>query len=348
MIKQILGFADFPASTRSPTLELLGKGLALTSAVAASSAYCSVANYNGRQWLRRYYDNNPSVYINLSSVGFTPDDIKTRKIFGGFRYCISNNQEFGTNPILHLSRESSYSVLLESMLTSLQGEAYIEYCIDVPALTVKVWVDGVLKNTAALSSGEANSTKDFRVTMGQYGGSLTAEFHYYNDFYWLLDTSDVDNTPSKRLGPVKVGGVRVDAADVPADWTLPEDRTAEQVLSTDGLGPTGETSPVIRTSPAETVATFGFEQPAVEFPILAVAVEAYGYRDTGTVPTLVTQVKQGETLAEKQTHFLETSVLREGANANRIGCFNLDLNNKPWTVESIGELEILVNSKTGS
>lgn len=348
MIKEILGFADFPTDARYPTVELLGKGLIPAWNPGATSAYIGCPTYNGRRWLRVFGVAYPRVDINLKDVGFTLDEIKTRKIYGGFRYVISNNASLGGDPILQLSRGSYYNLLLESSLTALQGEAYIEFMIDVSTLTFKTWVDGVLKNSGALTSGETASATDTIIRYGQGAGSPTSEQHWYNDFYWVLDTSDIDATPSKRLGPVKVGAVRMDASELPTDWTVPEGQTPEDILDTTTLGPSTETTKVIRTSPAETVASFSFGKPETEFPIKAVSVEVYGFRDTGTVPTLQTQLRQGETLADQQTHVFNTNVLREGSNANRIGCMNTDLDGKPWTVEAVDQLEILINSKTGS
>lgn len=348
MIKEILGFADFPADTRYPTVELLGKGLVPSVNPGPASAFVSCMPYNGRQWLRVYGTNSPRVEMNLKNVGFTLDEIRTRKIYGGFRYAISNNGSLTTNPILYLNRVTTYTLLVETALTSVQGEAYIEFMIDVSTLTYKVWVDGVLKSSGALNPAEPNSTADTVITYGQHSGSTTSELHWYNDFYWLLDTSDIDDTPSKRLGPVKVGAVQMDASELPEDWVVPEGQTPESILDTRTLGPSTETARFIRTSPAETVASFSFGKPDTEFPIRAVSVELYGFRNTGTVPTLVTQLRQGESLADAQTHTFETNVLREGANANRIGCMNVDLDGNPWTVESVDQLEILINSKTGS
>jgi len=348
MIKEILGFADFPADTRYPTLELLGKGIISAFNPGATSAYVTSVQYNNRRWLRIFGTTAPYLRMDLKNVGITNAEAKTRKIYGGFRYVISNNAAFEGATILFFSRATSYNLLTDSQLTAMQGEAYIEYMIDIPNLTFKVWVDGVMRNSGPLNTAETASTSEGYMHYGQTASSQTSELHYYNDFYWLVDTSDLDDTPSSRLGPVKVGAVKVDTSVVPTDWVVPEGATPATVLDTTTLGPNGEVSPVIRTSPAESVASFSFAKPDTAFPIRAVSIEMYGYRDTGTVPVIESQLRQGEAVSAKQTQSLHTSVLREGANANRIGCLNKDLNNLPWTVDSIDQLEVLINSKTGS
>lgn len=351
MIKEILGFTDFPVDGRYPTLELLGKGLITNINPGASSANVSFAiAHDGRRWLRNTGSANPSVRVTLGQVGITDAEMKARKVYGGFRYIIpANAASLSTDSILRIvkSGATTQTMLLENHLTTPRDEAFIEYCIDLPNQTWRVWIDGVLKNSGVFGNDWIASVADTRVEMGQGANAPTSEVHWYNDFYWVLDTSDVDQTPSKRLGPVKVGAVQVNAADIPDDWTIPDGHTAMTVLKTNTLGPNTETSPVIRTSATETVGTFGFDQPATEFPILAVSLELYGFRDTGTAPVLVSQLKQGEVLADPKQHHLDTSFLKEGANANRIGCLNLDLNNQPWTKEAVDALEIRINSKTG-
>jgi len=348
MIKEILGFADFPADARYPTLELLGKGIVSAFNPGATSANVSCVQYNNRRWLRIFGAATPFLRMDLKNVGITNDEVRTRKIYGGFRYAVTNNPAFNNAPILFFSRGTSYTLLTDSQLTSRQGEAYIEYMIDIPNLTFKVWVDGVMRNSGPLNTAETASTDEGHMRYGQTAVSPTNAMHHYNDFYWLVDTSDLDDTPSSRLGPVKVGAVKVDTSVVPTDWVVPEGTTPETVLDATTLGPNGEVSPVIRTSPAESVASFSFAKPDTPFPIRAVSIEMYGYRDTGTVPVIEAQLRQGEAVSAKQTQSLHTNVLREGADANRIGCLNKDLNNQPWTVDSIDQLEVLINSKTGS
>lgn len=350
-IKEILGFVDLPAAARYPTISLMGKGILPTINPGPTSAFNSAIAINGRNWLRIYGNANPSCTNLLSDVKITQAELRGKKIFGGFRYVIQGNAAAKTASAMltvTLIGSQAYDLLTENDFSAATDEVYIEYCIDLQNDTMQAWIDGVLKKTQAVVSTAKTTATDARITYGQNVGAVTNENHCYNDFYWLIDTSGTDALPSKRLGPLKVKSAVVDAATLPQDWTITNGFTAPQVLDATTLAPTTELTPVIRTSAAETVASVGFAKPTVELSILAVSIEVFGFRDTGTAPTIDAQVKQGVTLGTKQNYSQLTNDLKRGAASDKLGCFNLDLNGQKWTADTINDLEVLINSKTGS
>lgn len=351
-IKEILGYADLPASARYPTLSLLGKGVLPSTNQGLTSANTSAILYQGRNWMRLGMTSNSSCYVRLSSLKFTQDEMRTKKIFGGFRYVIPNNAPTKTaDPILTIlavAGSVSSNLLVETDLGVSTDEVYIEYMIDFANDTLQVWIDGVSKYTLAVAASAKTTLTDIQITMGQQS-SAQNEFHYYNDMYWLVDTSATDNTPSKRLGPIKVKSAVVNAVAMGEGWVVSDGTTQPPaVLDTTTLGPNTELTPAVRTSPNETVSSIGFAKPAAELAIKAVSIEVFGFRDTGTSPTLDAQLKQGQALGTKLNFSVPTMDLDRGAASDRVGCFNLDLNGQPWTPDSIDAIELLVNSKTGS
>lgn len=350
-IKEILGFSDLPTAARYPTISLMGKGILPAVNPGPSSANNGSIAINGRNWLKITGNANPSVQNLLSDVKITQAELRGKKIFGGFRYVIQTNAAAKTATsilMIQLIGSSAYDLLTENDMNGATDEVYIEYCIDLQTDTMQAWVDGVLKKTQSVVGTAKTAATDAKITYGQGGSAVVSENHCYNDFYWLVDTSGTDSLPSKRLGPIKVKTAVVDAAVLPNDWTITNGFTGPQVLDATTLAPTTELTPVIKTSAAETVASVGFAKPTVELGILAVSVEVFGFRDTGTAPTLDAQVKQGATTLAKQNMSLLTNDLKRGNQTDRLGCLNLDLNGQKWTADSINDLEVLVNSKTGS
>lgn len=351
-IREILGFDDFPLAARFPTIQLLGKGVQPASNQGPTSANTGVVVNNGRTWLKITGVATPYSYLGLTQQKITLEELKTKKIWLGFRYQIgSNNPGTTANALLTiqtLGSVVSFSPVLESDLQRTTDEVYIECLIDLANSKIEGYVDGALVRTIAVTGVVLSNVTDVRAYYGQYAGAVTSEIHMYNDFYWLVDTSDVDSLPSTRLGPIKVKTAKVAGSVLPPDWTVPEGQSAESIFDATTMAPTTELTPVVRTSAAETVASIGFAKPAAELAIKAVSIEVFGYRDTGTAPTLQAQLKQGVKTDTKKTFTTPTLDYNRGTASDRLGCFNVDLNNAAWTPDSIDSLEVLINSKTGS
>jgi hypothetical protein len=350
-IREILGADDFPAGTRYPTFQLLGKGVLPGVAQGVTSANTSIAAVNGRNWLRITGSVNASLTSNLSAAKITLDEMKTKKIYGGFRYVVPNNAVTKTaDPILRLTFvgfATVYNLLTENDLQRSTDEVYIKYLIDAVNLQATVWIDGTLIRTVALAAGISVMT-DINLIYGQLSGAVASETHCYQDFYWEVDTFDTDGVVAGRLGPVKVKSAKVAGTVLAAGWTVSDGSNPDVVLDTLGLAPNTELTPTIRTSPDETVSSVGFAKPTAELSIKAVSVEVFAYRDTGTAPTVQAQVKQGANLSTKKTLTVPTLDFNRGAASDRLGCFNTDLAGQPWTNDSIDALEVLINSKTGA
>lgn len=350
-IREILGADDFPAGTRYPTYQLLGKGVLPNTAQGVTSANTSIATLNGRNWLRITGTTVPSLYSNLSAAKITAAEMKTKKIYGGFRYCVPNNAAAKTtDAILRLTfvgPGTSYGLLTESDMQRTTDEVYIKYMIDVANLTVSAWIDGTFIRSQALAAGVSALT-DIQVTYGQVTAGITSENYHYNDFYWEVDTFDVDGIQAGKLGPVKVKSAKVSGTVLAAGWSVSDGSNPDTVLDTLGLAPNTELTPTIRTSPDETVSSIGFAKPSAELSIKAVSMEVFAYRDTGTAPALQVQLKQGNTLDTKKTFQVPTNDFNRGALSDRVGCFNVDLDGQPWSNDSIDALTLLVNSKTGA
>jgi len=350
-IREILGADDFPAGTRYPTYQLLGKGILPVTAQGVTSANTSIAALNGRNWLRITGTSIPSLTSNLSAAKISVAEMKTKKIYGGFRYCVPNNNLTKTSDnilrIVFTGPGTAYGLLLESDLQRTTDEVYIKYMIDVANLQISVWVDGTFIRTTALAAGVSALT-DIQVIYGQNSTAVSAENHHYNDFYWEVDTFDVDGIQVGKLGPVKVKAAKVSGTVLAAGFSVSDGSNPDTVLDTLGLAPNTELTPTIRTSPDETVSSIGFAKPSAELAIKAVSMEVFAYRDTGTAPTLQVQLKQGATLDTKKTFTVPTNDFNRGAVSDRVGCFNVDLNGQAWTNDSIDALTLLVNSKTGA
>jgi hypothetical protein len=350
-IREILGADDFPAGTRYPTYQLLGKGVLPSVAQGVTSANTSIATVNGRNWLRITGTANPSLTSSLSAAKITLDEMKTKKIYGGFRYVVPNNAAAKTaDPILRLAFvgfATVYTLLTENDFQRTTDEVYIKYMIDATNLQATVWIDGTLIRTVALAAGISAMT-DITMNYGQISSAVASETHCYNDWYWEVDNFAVDGIVAGKLGPVKVKGVNVQGTVLAQGWSVTDGSSADSVLATAGLAPNTELTPAIRTSPDETVSSVGFAKPAAELSIKAVSVEVFAYRDTGTAPTLQAQLKQGTKTDTKKTFTVPTNDFNRGAVSDRLGCFNVDLNGAAWTNDTIDALEVLVNSKTGA
>lgn len=351
-IKEILGADDFPLAARWPTWLLLGKGLTPAVNQGLTSANTGATAYNGRNWLKVTGNVNPSLIVPLSSLKYSLTEMKTKKIWLGFRYVIGSNAAVtGAVPILTintLGAAGTFGPVLESDLQRATDEVFIECLIDLAAGKIDGYVDGSLVRSVATTSLTVANLTDIRAIYGQTSGAVGSELHLYNDFYWLIDSSDVDQLPSNRLGPIKVKTAKVAGSVLPNDWTVPEGQTADGILDATTMAPNTELSPVVRTSPAESVASIGFAKPAAELAIKAVSIEVFAYRDTGTAPALQAQLKQGAKTDTKKTFTTPTLDYNRGAASDRLGCFNVDLNGAPWSNDSIDSLEVLINSKTGA
>lgn len=351
-IREILGIDDFPLAARYPTMQLLGKGVLPGVNQGITSANTGVVTNNGRTWLKVTGSTTPYLYAELSKQKITLAELKAKKVWIGFRYQIGSNAVLPVATailtIQSMGTGTQWFPVLESDLQRSTDEVFIECLIDMANNKIEGYVDGALVRTVALTGVVLANLTEIRAYYGQYNSALGAEVHMYNDFYWLVDTSDVDTLPSNRLGPIKVKTAKVGGSVLPEDWTVPSGQTAESILDGTTMAPTTELTPVLRTSPAETVASIGFAKPTAELAIKAVSIEVFGYRDTGTAPNLQAQLKQGVKTDTKKTFGTPTLDYNRGANSDRLGCFNVDLNGVAWTNDSIDALEVLINSKTGS
>lgn len=352
-IKEILGFDDFPEATRRPTIELLGKGLLPATNGGATSVNHGVMMHDGRQWLKNSGYANPFVRIStVTSNIYTLEEVKTKKLWFGFRYVIPNNPtsmvEVPFVGVYFNGPNALFSPVMENDLQRSTDQAYIEVLVDVAGGKIDSYLDGAFVRSTSIATLTVESITDLTINYGQTSVAGTGENHLFNDFYWIADTTGTDTHPSTRLGPIKVKSVAVDGSVLPEDWTMTEGQTsADDVLLPSTMAPTTERTPIVKTSAAETVASIGFAKPAAELSIKAVSVEIFAFRDTGTAPTLQAQLKQGEKTGDKETFTVPTLEYNRGSKSDRLGCLNTDLNGAEWTNEKIDQLEVLVNSKTG-
>ncbi|MNZ60564.1 hypothetical protein D3C78_786360 [compost metagenome] len=350
-IREILGADDFPLAARYATFQLLGKGLVPAVNQGAASANTGAVAISGRNWMKITGHASPYLQGNLTAFGITPAEMKARKIYGGFRYVIQGNAATKTaDQILGINiigPSLSYTLLKEDDMQRTTDEIYVKFLIDVAALSMTVWIDGTLVRTMSLGAS-ANTLTDIRISYGQATGAVTSEIHCYNDFYWEVDTFDLDGEQAGKIGPVKVKTVKVQGTTLPAGWTVSDGSNPDTVLDSSTMAPSTELTPVVKTSPDESVASIGFAKPTAELAIKAVSIEVFAYRDTGTAPTIEAQVKQGAQTQTKKNFSVPTLDYNRGASSNRLGCLTKDLNGVAWTNDSIDALEVLVNSKTGS
>lgn len=351
-IKEILGTDDLPIAARWPTLNLLCKGVMPQVNQGLTSANHGAVANNGRNWIKVTGNANMALTTLLSTMKYSAAEMRGKKIWIGFRHQIGSNAAVTTAAaILNISTvgsTGSFNPVLESDLQRATDEVFIECLIDLVAQKIDGYVDGNLVRSVSTSAIVPANLTDIRINYGMTASAPTAEVHMYTDFYWLVDSSDVDQLPSNRLGPIKVKSAKVAGSVLPSDWTVPEGQTADGILDASTMAPTTELTPVIRTSPAESVASIGFAKPAAELAIKAVSIEVFGYRDTGTAPTLQAQLKQGAKTDTKKTFTTPTLDYNRGAASDRLGCFNVDLNGAAWNNDSIDSLEVLINSKTGA
>lgn len=352
MITEILGADDFPAGARYATFQLLGKGLMPGTNQGLTSANTSVMAINNRNWLRITGVVNPWMNMSLLAAKITLDQLKTRKVYGGFRYVVPNNAAAKANiSILRLTfvgPNANIIMLYEDDLQRSTDEVYIKYCIDVPNLQITAWIDGVLIRTTTLTAAQVLNFTDVTVIYGQITSAATSENHCYNDFYWEVDTNAEDGSVAGKLGPVKVRSTKTVGSVLPSDWAVSDGSSPDVVFDALGMAPSTELTPYVRTAPSESVASIGIAKPAAELAIKAVSIEVFAYRDSGTMPSLQAQVRQGDKTTPLKTMSLPINDLNRGALSDRLGCFNTDLNGAAWTNDSIDGLEVLLNSKTGS
>lgn len=349
-ILEMIGFEGYPASAGTQNVLLLaGKGL-----VASANATFQTEVVNGRTRLLLNVGTINVLYpwSQLSSMA----EMKRVKHWGGFRY---QQKAASTNgyPILrlrfHYATSSVYdlNVLLNSALLQAgytqTTEVYIEYCIDLANYIVSVWMDGVKQPDIPLTP--QNVVDTVREIEAYHGQTITSVAQTWNDFYFVKDTSDVDGgaTLSRRLGPVRVRATPVDNVELPAGWTTTGGAAGVSVLDSKTLG-TSAITPMVRTAPDESVAKIGFAKPTPTWDIQAVSIREWHFRDSGTTPVLVTQLKQGETLLPPVTNTANVSTPRTGSASDKLGVFNRALDGTAWTADKVDQLEILVNSKTGS
>ena len=348
-IREMLGTDDFPLNARLKTWRLLGKGLTPLGTTSESTTSISSQVIDGRMWLNTVNLTAPNININLITTGmFTADELRTKVIYGGFRYKIFNKSTLSSNSdILYFGSATNMYLLTESALSSTTDEVYIKFMIDVPNGVMKAWVDGVLKATKSISSSDI-STANFVINYGcRSAPSNVAETHCYTDFYWEIDDSANDGIPAGKLGPVKIRTVKTEGSVLGAGWTTTDSLSLDAVLNTP-MGGTAELTPSATTSADESVSTIGFARPDSVLGIKAVSVSLYHYRQSGTTPVLKAQLKQGSVSKEAVLFSGLAGDLKRQRNVDSLGILNTDLNGKAWTNDSVKALKLAVNSKTGA
>lgn len=348
-ILEMIGFEGFPPTTVNQTvLALAGKGL-----LASVNGNFTPEVVNGRTRL--------GIAAGTTNIGFnwswvtSMAEMKRVKHWGGFRYQQKATAAAGY-ALLRIrfqyatSSVSDFNVLLTTALSqagySQTSEVYIEYCIDLANYLISVWMDGVKQPDVPLTpQNVVDTVRDIEVWHGQ---TISATLQTWNDFYFVKDTSDVDggSTLSRRLGPVRVRASFVNAVELPAGWSVTGGGAAPAALDPKTLN--NATTPVVRTASDESVAKIGFAKPNPTWDIQAISIREWHFRDSGTTPVLVTQLKQGETLLPPVTNTANVSTPRTGSAADKLGVFNRALDGTAWTADKVDQLEILVNSKTGS
>jgi hypothetical protein len=173
-----------------------------------------IVNYAGRNWFGQIFSNplntnyrlHNRVYTTIGAL-FGAASPKT-KWYGGIRYYKAMNTYTGG-----VSMVKVCNVDLLLLNTAPEGEHYFEWCIDWVAGTLTWWLDGGQLGTTTITPTVGHLFEFGRIG-GPYwhnGGPL-----YYTDMYFVVDTQD--DTPSNRLGPVRVSAVPLDQATVPGDW----------------------------------------------------------------------------------------------------------------------------------
>ncbi|MNQ00187.1 hypothetical protein D3C85_128300 [compost metagenome] len=345
-ILEMIGFEGYPTVvTNGNQLLTSGKGL-----VASVAVNFQPEVVNGRTRLYAPAGGVNLLYA-LSQLS-SPAELKRVKHWGGFRFqpklAATTSQPllrfrfaYSTSSVTDLS-----PILFSALGTTAQqlNEVYVEWCIDAPNQVLMTWLDGVRQPDVVLPNATVMDTlRDITVYMGQ---DSTATLQTWNDFYFVKDTSDIegDTTLSRRLGPVRVKALPVNAVELPAGWSVTSG-TAVDALNTKTLNT--PTTPVIRTGADESVGKIGFATPVNTWDIQAVSIRDWFFRDTGTTTSIVTQLKQGETLLEQVNTSANASTPRTGSSADRLGVYNRSLDGTPWTPAKLDLLEILVNSKSG-
>ncbi|MND14893.1 hypothetical protein D3C80_50970 [compost metagenome] len=348
-IQEMIGFEGYPnVLANQVTLTLVGKGL-----ISSANINFNTEVVNGRTRLI-----NPTQVSNLlysMAQLSTPAELKRVKHWGGFRYQ-AKVATVTTYALLRFrfayatSSVSDATALTMAALTTNGNtqltEVYIEWCLDIPNLLLTVWIDGVKFSETAMNPTVLDTLRDITIYMGQ-DQSVTNQT--WNDFYFVKDTFDVDAgaTLSRRLGPVRVRAAAVNSVELPAAWSVVGGGGVTAVAALDSKTLNNAISPVVRTGPDESVAKIGFAKPTPTWDIQALSIREWHFRDTGTTPNLVTQLKQGETLLPPVTNSANISTPRTGSAADKLGVFNRSLDGTPWTADKVDQLEILVNSKTG-
>lgn len=346
-IREMLGTDDFPLNARLKTWYLLGKGLRSAGTTSESTASISSQVIDGRMWINTYALTAPNVNINLITTGmFTVGELRTKVIYGGFRYKIFNKSALSPNgDLLYFGSSSNLYLLTESALSSTTDEVYIKFMIDVPNGVMKAWVDGVLKATKSISVADVGS--NFVVNYGCRSAPSTGfETHCYTDFYWEIDDSVNDGIPAGKYGPIKIRTVKTEGSVLGAGWTTTDNLSLDAVLNTP-MGGTAELTPSATTSADESVSTIGFARPDSVLGIKAVSVGLYHYRQSGTTPSLKAQLKQGSVSKEAVLFSGLAGDLKRQRSVDSLGILHTDLNGKAWTNDSVKALKLAVNSKTG-
>lgn len=350
-ILEMIGFEDFPDGPAPiATLTLCAKGLMMVQGRAGNTIRSEVVNDRRRLFIDAYGD---APYAILSMYT-TAADLKTKKHWGGFRYqaktAITNNWpilrvRFWATPTTDVTPALIFDIGDNAAKGQL-NEVYVEYCIDVPNLLVTAWIDGVKIREQAITQAVADSITDVHVWMGQYNDAVGQS---YNDMYLVKDTSQEDggSTPSRRLGPCKVRSLKPNSLVLGEGWTNPTGEDPLVNLQVKTLIPANVSKKTLVSSTLETKAVIGFEAPQNKYPIQAVSIRNWVFRDTGTSPNMVTQLKQGETLTAPVMSPVAPSAPRTGSSADKLGVYNRALDGSGWTPEKLDQLEIHINSKVG-
>lgn len=344
-IKEMMGFEAFPASGNYLTLAQLGKGLYYPNATAGT---VKVDVANGRQRLGITGVGSPYIRFDAPTF-FTLAELMTRKCYIGFRIQAVNEAAASSIAVIGFSFNAATPVYPLTLADFGAGlEAYVELCIDIPNKTVTTWVDGVkIRDVAIPDYSTTLTSANFYI--GPTSGASTARLYTYNDFYFMVDTSDLDNgtTPSTRLGPIKVRSIVPDTVTLGDGWTNPSGGDPAAGLAVSGMDATHLTTPALKSSVTRTPAVIGFARPNNAWPIKAVSLRVYGYRDTGTVPTLVGKVVQGANETPEVTYSMNPSTPKSGAAVDSLGVFNNSLDGTPWSADKLDQLQVSLYTKIG-
>jgi hypothetical protein len=274
----------------------------------------------------------------------------------------SNNMDGSQTVLLFTRTDSMYSTHVSAFTpdeltyyTTTDRYVYLEVCLNWEENVIERWVDGYKLGNIDLPTSMVES-EDFHImfTVFSPSGTNSNRATRWTDFYFMVDTSNVDNgtTPSQRLGGSFVRSVGVGNVVLTEGWGKTVESPPSNILNTDMERSTGSRLyPHLSTSIAENASLFYYAVPSTgeahrlgrgNIQFLQMLLNAHRY-DGSTAQLYATPID----LTGNEGDEVSLTMFVDDFNGRPIAHFNNPLTGGEWTPSLVASHGLEIYSRSG-